>query len=623
MCGIAGIVSFSGEPVDPNSLSEMLSRLAHRGKDHSGMAIGSAYPQKNRTISRKAEVALGHRRLSIIDLSDTASQPMAYDNDNLWITFNGEIYNYLELREELKGYGYQFRTNSDTEVILAAYKKWGRNCVQRFNGMFAFALWDEGAQQLFCARDHLGIKPFYFFRAPTFLAFASESKALREFHGNALDPDGLASYLLGLYVPAAWSIFQGVSKLLPGHTMTIQPGGSVAQERYWRLGALGDLPDDLPLRHRLEESLKSAVKMQLRSDVPVGALLSGGVDSGMVVALASKVNPDIHTYSVGFEGQAVNELKAAADVSRKFGTQHHETLVSDKEAIRLLDSSIQYMSEPIADPAIIPSYVLSKMAASDGVKVLLSGTGGDEIFGGYDRYVGVNWKRRLLSQAPERMRMLASSLLPTASKLGSRLSNIYLDMLFTTAGSFDLCASALGGGREMESFLKRLANAFPITAGHGEPLLYKQMGFDMNVYLPDEILLLFDQMSMANTIEGRVPLLDINVVEIASRFPPSSHVNAGRTKILFREIAESYLGHKHVWQKKQGFSGPVPWWVNRNLPLFMQAARSTVTIPGLQMLDTSRFCDPGGRGEVGDSAAHALFILYCLRRWHDQISADT
>jgi asparagine synthase (glutamine-hydrolysing) len=618
MCGIAGIIQFDNKPIDIDEMNAMLNKLAHRGKDHCQVVMGSSQPLPGLQLSSKANVALGHRRLSIIDLSEAASQPMKYDDGALWLIFNGEIYNYVELRDELIDRGHKFRTGSDTEVILVAYKQWGDECVEHLNGMFAFALWDEVRQRLFCARDHLGVKPFYFYQTSEFIAFASESKSLQRFHGNKLNPDGLASYLLSSYVASEFSIFKGVVKLLPAHIMTVEPSGRIEQKRYWRIKKVAEIEDVPSTRKRLEVLLEQAVRRQIRSDVPVGALLSGGVDSGMVVALASKQVDHLHTYSVGFEGHTVNELPAALAVAGNYRTNHHQREVADKEAIRYLDIALKNLSEPIADPAIIPSYVLSEMAAGDGVKVLLSGTGGDEIFGGYDRYVGgETLQRRLLSGIPESIRKMAGRALPTSSKLGARLRNPSLDMMFTTAGSFTLFSSLLERQGKVGSFLTRLANSIPTSLEDRGHLLYKQMGFDMSVYLPDEILFLFDQMTMANTVEGRVPLLDLDLVEMAIQFPPTSHVNSGLTKVLFRDIAESYLGYEHTWRKKHGFSGPVPLWVNRNLKLFLDTARSVTDIPGLENFDITKYVNQNDKNEVDAIDSFALFTLYCLRRWYD------
>jgi asparagine synthase (glutamine-hydrolysing) len=544
---------------------------------------------------------------------------MSYSDGRLWISFNGEISNYLELRQELIAEGYRFRTKSDTEVILASYEKWGEDCVTRLNGMFAFALWDEKLGQLFCARDHLGIKPFYYFKSNKCFAFASESRALSQFHQNNIDPDGLAAYLLGLYVPGGWSIFDGVAKLLPGHFMIVKPSGDFMLKRYWRINSVSDREDNEVTRASLEGHLKTAVIRQLRSDVPVGAFLSGGVDSGMIVALASKQGAQLNTYSIGFEGQAESELPAASMIAETFNTIHHATNVTVKESISILNASLRHLSEPIADPAIVPSYLLSEMAAADGVKVVLSGTGGDEVFAGYERYVGSNLPRRVFSATPEWIREKVGSILPRSSKMSARLRNTYLDMLFTTGGDFDLCAGLLGQGKQLGGFLDRLSESFPSSVSQNSlPLLYKQLGFDLSVYLPDEILLLLDQMTMAHTVEGRVPFLDLELVESAFRFPSESHSKRGRTKILLREIASKYLGEEYVWRKKQGFAGPVPWWVRGNLQSFREVAISALEIPGMEPLTPIVF-ELCGHSTISAQQAHSLFILYCLRQWFDSL----
>jgi asparagine synthase (glutamine-hydrolysing) len=618
MCGIAGILRLDGAPVDTAVLDTVLLGLAHRGQDHHSIEAGSARETgRPRKLSRTSEIALGHRRLSVIDLSDAASQPMASEDGQHWIVYNGEIYNYIELREELRRAGCRFRTESDTEVVLQAYRVWGEEFVSRLNGMFALALWDETRRRLFCARDHLGIKPFYFHRSASHFAFASESRALHPFHGNRLDREGLAAYLLSLYVPADMSVFAGVAKLPPAHVMSVTGSGELNLRRYWRPTGIGAGKDDARSRQELETALESAIRRQLRSDVPVGALLSAGVDSGMVVALAAKQRPGLHTYSIGFEGHGVNELPAAQTVARTYGTTHHEALVSDGDSMRYLDRTLARMSEPIADPSIVPSYILSEMAAGDGVKVLLSGTGGDEIFGGYLRYAGGDsLQRRILSRVPQPLRGLAGSLWPATGKLGARLRNPDFDMLFSTGGSFELFASAMPDEGERGKFFSRLAASFPQREHDSLPLLYRQMTFDLGVYLPDEILYLFDQMSMAHTVEGRVPLIDIEVVEAALRFPARSHVRGNRTKVLFRELAESRLGREHVWRAKHGFTGPVQWWVNRHREQFFEAAASLPAIPGLEQFDVAPLLRLRADSSIGARDADALFIAYVLAGWY-------
>jgi asparagine synthase (glutamine-hydrolysing) len=547
---------------------------------------------------------------------------MSYDDGSLWLIFNGEIYNYIELRNELSEFGYKFRSESDTEVILVAYRHWGDKCVEHLNGMFAFAIWDECRQRLFCARDHLGIKPFYFYQTDDFFAFASESKALEPFHGNKLDADGVAAYLLSSYVPAQYSIFDGVKKLLPAHILVVEPSGVVEIKEFWRIKKVSEYRDSA-FTPDVTALLEQGVLRQIRSDVPVGALLSGGVDSGMIVALASKHINNFHTYSVGFEGPGINELKSAEKVANKYSTLHHERSLDDQEAIRYLDLALKNLSEPIADPAIIPSLVLSEMAKKDGVKVLLSGTGGDEIFGGYDRYVGgKTFKRKLLNVVPNTLKQFIGSLFPVTTKLGALLRYPSLDMMFTTNGSFDLFSNLMLDKKMTKYFLSKISNSFPSTVDDNGHLLYKNMNFDVSVYMPDGILYLFDQMTMANTVEGRVPLLDIELVEKAFMFPPSSHVNSGRTKVLFRNIAEQYLGRKYVWQQKHGFSGPVPYWINKNRPYFLDSIRHVSNIPGLENLDIDQYLRLLEKHELNVIDSFAVFTLYCLQKWYNNMVVD-
>jgi len=612
MCGIAGIIRFDDNKIDRDIMDNMLQKISHRGKDHSQID----------SVSSKVSIELGHRRLSIIDLSDVAAQPMSYDNKSMWLIFNGEIYNYIELRAELLEHGYKFRTESDTEVIIVAYKHWGEKCVEHFNGMYAFALWDEINKQLFCARDQLGIKPFYFYQTDKFFAFASESRALEQFHCNKLDADGLAAYFLSSYVPAELSIFEGVKKLLPAHTMVVKPSGKIETKKYWQINKVS-VYEDSTSTEDITALLEQAVLRQIRSDVPVGALLSGGVDSGMIVALASKHINNMHTYSVGFEGAGINELKSAAAVAHNYSTLHHERSLDDTEAIKFLNLALENLSEPVADPAIIPSLVLSEMAEKDGVKVLLSGTGGDEIFGGYERYAqGKTIKRKLFNLVPKKLKFLIGKLLPLKTKLSALLRYPSLEMMLTTNGSFDLFSKLMLDEKMTKDFLFNLSNSFPSTLDDKGHLLYKNMNFDASVYMPDGILYLFDQMTMANTVEGRVPLLDTDLVEKAFMFPPSSHVNSGRTKVLFRNIAEQYLGHEHVWQQKHGFSGPVPYWIDQNRDYFLDSIRHINDIPGLESLNVKKYLKLLEKDKLNTIDSFAIFSLYCLCKWYDSLVAE-
>ncbi len=339
MCGIAGIIRFDGRPIDEAFIHGVAEGLAHRGRDSQGVLFGSAVISARGNISRTAEIALAHRRLSIIDLNQESAQPMSYADGGLWIVFNGEIYNYIELREELVHRGHHFRTRSDTEVILASYVEWGEECVKKFNGMFAFALWDEKGQKLFCARDHVGIKPFYFHCGNGFFAFASEAKPLAKGLGKALDSDGVLSYLLCMYVAGNKSMFEGVEKLPPATAMTIGADGVRRIWRYWSLEKFATAVLTPDSDRELTRAIEDAVALQLRSDVPVGVLLSGGVDSTLITAIAAGKISSFHTFTIGYEGMAVDERAHAKNIARRYGTIHHEYLVKKAEVMERVVAS--------------------------------------------------------------------------------------------------------------------------------------------------------------------------------------------------------------------------------------------------------------------------------------------
>ncbi len=619
MCGIGGILRFDGAPIQAGTLSRMLDNLQHRGRDSVGMVQGSAKGWGERMLSRRAEVGLMHRRLSIIDLSDAAAQPMSYAEGKLWITYNGEVYNYIELRNDLKKLGYEFRTSSDTEVILAAYSQWGESCVDYLNGMFSFALWDEEHQKLFCGRDHAGIKPFYYVHTPNFFSFASESSALAHMVEKTLDRDAIAAYFFCMYVPGTWSIFKGIKKLAPGYTLTVKSDGATAMRRFWKIEQFNRPGGKSEYRLQVTHALSGAVARQLRSDVPVGAFLSGGVDSGLVVALAANEGVKLHTFSVGYEGHTGDELPYARQVAKKYNTIHHELKLTASEIVPNLNRALHALNEPIADSAIVPTFMLCEMAAHEGVKVLMNGTGGDEVFGGYDRYIARNWQRYLFEKIPYGVRGLIGDLLPSKyTTLSARLRYLGIDLMCSTAGSASLAERFLRGEHDYSSFIKRLAEETCTPRKKDIPLLHAKMLFDLNVYLTDELLPLLDQMTMAWTLEGRVPFLDGEVMRESFRIPAAYHVRNGRTKILLRTIAASYLGEEYVMRKKSGFGGPVTFWVNQNLNAMLEVVSHARQIPCVEDLNIDRYYRKS-RKEISGALANDIFLLYCFIIWHERL----
>ncbi len=616
MCGIAGILTFNSEPVRAEEISALNDAMAHRGRDCSAYLLGGV---NHGDFSRYGGIALGHRRLSIIDLSPHSAQPMRSQNRAATIVYNGELYNYLELRAELLSAGFRFKTNSDTEVVLAAFQTWGDACLHRFNGMFAFAIWDEANQSLFCARDPIGIKPFYYSLSNDRFTFASESQALTSRRGRRLDSTAVACYFMSMYVPRHLSIFEGVHKLLPGNSMRVSRDGLVSIDRYWVL------PAAQSRKVTTEEAVAElsglfdkAVKTQLRSDVPVGALLSGGFDSGMIVSSASGTGAHLHTYSVGFDdGVQASELPIARAMAARCGTTHHERVIKAGEIIGFLDEAIKRMSEPVADSAVVPTFCLAGMAAEDGVKVLLSGAGGDEVFGGYPRYVGSSLQRRLLFTLPRRIRTTLGRTLFANTLPGARLRHPALDMQVYAGGSPSLARHFFRNEYDFQQFLEGLVeNVFPAPSFEDD-LLYEHMAFDLQVYLPDLLLMTLDQLTMAHTVEGRVPLLDIDLIKASYSFVSALHASPKQpsTRRLMRAMAVGRVDPRTFTSKKLGFSGPVRHWVAQNSAIFQDVVMAAREIPELRGWPLEALWESGERNQ-DPSWAKNIFSIYCFSRWY-------
>jgi asparagine synthase (glutamine-hydrolysing) len=539
---------------------------------------------------------------------------MFFADHKLCITYNGEIYNYRELKDFLQKKSYHFETNTDTEVLLAAYHYWGKDCVKHFNGMFAFALWDESKKQLFCARDPIGIKPFYYYLSAKYFAFASESLALAQLENANLNAPAVVSYFLSMYVATDESIFSNIKKLPPGQTLTINSNGIPVFEKFWSIDQFQGTLSDAASLENLRNTLDTAVTRQLQSDVPVGGFLSGGIDSGLITALAAPQCKKYFTYSAGYEGLENNELTQAKLIADRFGTQHTEVMITAADAMSSLDKALLHLSEPVADPAIVATYLLSQLAAGDGVKVLLNGTGGDEVFGGYTRYTGqLSLKRKMLALMPPTFKK-SLGLLPLNSKMKSRLQNISLDMMFSTGGSYALAKQF--ARHEFKPILKKLVRRFSALLPKRVPLLYQQMMFDMQVYLPDQLLYLLDQMTMAHTIEGRVPLLDVDVIKCAFNFFARDHMRGGQTKAILKSVAAKHLGKEHVERKKQGFAGSSSWWVRQNYPAFIEVIAEMKSIPLFEKFNLDAFLKID---KFDEAHTNDIFIMYCFSKWYARV----
>jgi asparagine synthase (glutamine-hydrolysing) len=564
MCGLVGAASTRGQ-VARQWLERGNLAIQHRGPDDSG-----------EWWSHDQKVGLAHRRLSIIDLSEAGHQPMLVESANLAIVFNGEIYNFRELQTELRELGWEFKSSGDTEVILAAYQLWGVECVRRFNGMFAFAIYDGLKQRLFVARDRAGEKPLFYHYASNTLHFASELKALLANPAlpRAVSPEGLQAYLVMGYVSGAQCLLQSYQKLPPAHALSFDlTTGALKTWRYWS-------PPDLDantsvstaataeLVDQLESLLEAAVRRQLVADVPVGVLLSGGVDSSLITAMAVRATDKVKTFTVGFPGHgALDERVHARLIANHFGTEHIE-LEAPTVSVEVFKKLARQFDEPIVDSSMIPTYLVSQLVRQH-CTVALGGDGGDELFGGYGHYSRLLWMEQRLGKIPLPLRKLvataAQNFLPIGFKGRNWLQGLGVDLKrgVPLVGSyFDTTAR-----RSLLPMLRRPA-AQSLNVGSNffasSDLLQRATRFDFQHYLAEDILVKVDRASMLNSLEIRAPFLDVSLIEFAfGKVPSALKANAQEKKILLKRLTARVLPPQFDQQRKQGFSIPLAKWLKQ------------------------------------------------------------
>ncbi len=567
MCGIAGLYAREDLGTSGRSLiRRMTDVIVHRGPDSDGFLLDGP-------------VALGMRRLSIIDL-EGGRQPVSNEDGSVSVVFNGEIYNYRELRQALLAAGHTFSTASDTEVLVHLYEEYGEECPRHLRGMFAFAIWDHPRRTLFIARDRLGMKPLYFAETARGFLFGSELKVLTcsSWVSDHVDPRALSAYLQYGYVPDPLAILEGVQKLPPAHAVTVRHGCAGKPRRYWEpttsfqnssAGSSEDAAGEALWSH-----LTDAVRSHLVSDVPVGAFLSGGVDSSAVLAvMAREAGAPVKTFSVGFSENGYNELPYARRVAEWFETEHHEIVLMPSD-LGVLDEIMAAFDEPFADASAIPTYVVSRLARQH-VKVVLSGDGGDELFAGYDRYL-VDQKRRYLGLLGElglggSLRAI-SNFLPEGTPGKNYLYNLSLPRLERYLDSISLFPS-----RAVRELLDPAAIREPdplyemaCRSGEGLDPLSRLQHLDLQTYLPGDILTKVDRMSMANSLETRVPLLDHPLVEFACGLPVRFRLLSGETKFLLKRILRGRVPGEVLTRPKQGFGVPLESWFSTRLPGFFR-----------------------------------------------------
>jgi asparagine synthase (glutamine-hydrolysing) len=562
MCGIAGKFSFNPDhPIDRERLAAMTTAVAHRGPDSDGFYLGDG-------------IGLGHRRLSIIDLS-TGDQPLTNEDGTIWVVFNGEIYNFADTRRELEAFGHRFRTHSDTEVIVHAYEQWGDCAVDRFRGMFAFALWDAPKRRLLLVRDRLGVKPLYYSVTPGGVTFGSEIKSLLEDPDvpRAWSAEALDAYLALLYVPAPRTIYRNIWKLPAGHLLVAEKG-RVVTRRYWDLTFTGDGDPSREDEYldRLEALVDESVRLRLLSDVPLGAFLSGGIDSSLVVAsMVRNCSNRVLTTSVGFDEHAFNELEYARTVANHLATESHEKVVRP-DIVDLLPKLAWHLDEPFADSSAVPTYYVSQ-AAREHVTVALSGDGGDELWAGYARHRVERWEiaaREWLGAKTSRIAGRVARRLPLSMKGARSLGHLALPPAeaYAQKHAYGMFENGLRAALYSPDFAREVRDADPFV---GFRIAYQScpspdpidraLYVDVKTYLVDDIMTKVDKMSMAVSLESREPLLDHELLAFAATVPSTLKIRNGRGKHLLRRLLARRVPQSIVDRPKQGFEAPIGHWL--------------------------------------------------------------
>jgi asparagine synthase (glutamine-hydrolysing) len=619
MCGISGIFDRSGNPVDRDVLEKMISIMSHRGPDGEGRFVSGG-------------IGLGHRRLSIIDV-DGGAQPIGNEDGSLQIVFNGEIYNFIELRKELDAAGHVFKTRSDTEVIVHAYEQWGRECVRHFNGMFAFALWDSNRRTLFLARDHLGVKPLYYADLGDRILFASEIKALLQDPDcpREVDVEALSELFTFRYVPSPKTLFRGIRKLPPGYRMTLSSRDNEV-ERYWdwvpRLRADCDEED---LIEEYRALLDDAVRMQLRSDVPLGLFLSSGIDSGALLAVMSRYSSKpVQTFTIGFEGGGkTDEVADARALAGMFGAAHRFMMVAPEDYLKYYETYLWDIEEPLGNETAAAFYFVSRIAREE-VKVALTGQGADEPWAGYDRYLGVKlstlYSRMpsavtdhlapLLARMPgrlERMKRGVASLgepdvLTRFTKVYSFFSAEMKRQLFKGALKEQIAGDEFRSKEALRRLQADVQRLDPVTQ-----ILY----IDTRASLPDDLLMVADKTSMANSLEARVPFLDYRLIEFVESLPPGLKLNGFTGKYLHKKALEKWLPKEVVYRKKKGFANPVENWFRSTMrPFVEECLLASDSVVGRffdqQYIRRMLEMDREGRNQL----RRHIYLLVSFALWH-------
>ncbi|MRG85224.1 asparagine synthase (glutamine-hydrolyzing) [Salinibacillus xinjiangensis] len=559
MCGFIGMIRHNQFQITDkmkHQFQQQNNMITHRGPDDEG-------------YFHNEYISFGFRRLSIIDI-ESGSQPFHYENDRYWMVFNGEIYNYLELKDELLKKGLHFDTESDTEVILAMYHQYGEQAFERLRGMFAILIWDKENENLVGARDPFGIKPLYYSCKNDQTYFGSEKKSLSMIlDEEKVDLDSLQHYLSFQYVPEPYTMTEGIQKVEPGHYFIQKPGESIKFHRYFHARFKPMLMDKKDWIKRIQDVLYDSVNVHMRSDVPVGSFLSGGIDSSIIVAMAKQFHPGIKTFSVGFERDGFSEIDVAKETADKLGVENISYVITPEEYVQKLPKIMWHMDDPLADPACVPLYFVAR-EASKHVTVVLSGEGSDELFGGYNIY-----------REPESLKMFQS--IPDPAKdLLRRVANILPEGVkgksFLERGTTPLHERYIGNAKMFEEAEKKqLLKKYNVNVPYNsltkplfkqvshEPLVNQMQYVDIHTWLRGDILLKADKVTMAHSLELRVPFLDKEVMKVAGEIPVSEKIANGTTKSILREAVKGIVPEHVLNRKKLGFPVPIRHWLKNEL----------------------------------------------------------
>lgn len=608
MCGIAGIVSLNGS-IDEAQLTKMSTAIAHRGPDADGIFVNNS---KN--------CGLAHRRLSIIDLSSDANQPMTDLSNRFTIIFNGEIYNFDKIRIELEKEGINFKTSSDTEVVLQSYIHWGAKCVNHFNGMFAFAVWDEEEHSLALFRDRIGIKPLYYFWDGSTFAFGSEIKSLTSFtNRKKLNRQAITEYFQLGFVPAPMTIYEDVHKFEQGHYILLNKSG-LKKKQYWCLSdqlQKKTILDRVGAKKKLNKLIQHSVDLRLKSDVPYGVFLSGGIDSSTVAAVAQdRAKHNINTFSIGFKEAQYNESEYAQKVANHLGTNHHEYTVSQQDAQELITKIPEWYDEPYADTSAIPTYLVSKLA-KDKVTMVLTGDGGDEQFMGYGRY---KWKQRLNNPLVQLGRGVIKKGLKNLPKRELERAGEFFN--YSLRGDLNKHVFSVDQSFFSSRECKRFFHFDDQPIQHQWSLkrnlsaAEQQAFFDLQLYLPDDLLTKVDRVTMANGIEARVPLLDHNIVSYTLNLDTSLKVKCRDQKWLLKQVLYDYVPKEYFDRPKWGFGIPLKDWLSEELRFLLDDFINEKVLEELALYNTQEILQLKARFLNGESHLfNKLWLVICFNMW--------